>query len=101
MVRADSRGERGRSGKEGEEFCSGKKRRNNYVLGYRGKVTYIPTKLCVYLYNFGYACETYYQRRWVLRTVVTFDDVAGIDESENELVEIVDFLKDLQKYTRL
>jgi len=32
---------------------------------------------------------------------VTFDDVAGIDEAENELVEIVDFLKDPQKYTRL
>src|SRR5215207_2745338 len=32
---------------------------------------------------------------------VTFDDVAGIDEAENELVEIVDFLKDPNKYTRL
>ena len=32
---------------------------------------------------------------------VTFADVAGIDEAENELVEIVDFLKDPQKYTRL
>ncbi len=32
---------------------------------------------------------------------VTFDDVAGIDEAENELVEIVDFLKDPQKYQRL
>ncbi len=32
---------------------------------------------------------------------VTFDDVAGIDEAENELVEIVDFLKWPQKYTRL
>jgi len=32
---------------------------------------------------------------------VTFDDVAGIDEAENELVEIVDFLKEPQKYTRL
>jgi cell division protease FtsH len=32
---------------------------------------------------------------------VTFDDVAGIDEAEGELVEIVDFLKDPQKYTRL
>ena len=27
-------------------------------------------------------------------TRVTFDDVAGIDEAENELVEIVDFLRD-------
>jgi len=32
---------------------------------------------------------------------VTFDDVAGIYEAENELVEIVDFLKDPQKYQRL
>ena len=34
-------------------------------------------------------------------TKVTFDDVAGIDEAENELVEIVDFLRDPKKYTRL
>ncbi len=32
---------------------------------------------------------------------VTFDDVAGIDEAENELVELVDFLRDPAKYTRL
>src|SRR5262249_5252794 len=32
---------------------------------------------------------------------VTFNDVAGIDEAKNELVEIVDFLKDPPKYTRL
>src|SRR5690606_22343892 len=32
---------------------------------------------------------------------VTFDDVAGIDGAERELVEIVDFLKNPEKYTRL
>ena len=32
---------------------------------------------------------------------VTFADVAGIDEAKAELVEIVDFLKDPKKYTRL
>jgi cell division protease FtsH len=32
---------------------------------------------------------------------VTFDDVAGIDEAEDELVEIVDFLKNPQRYQRL
>ncbi len=32
---------------------------------------------------------------------VTFDDVAGIDEAENELIEIVDFLKHPEKYQRL
>ncbi len=32
---------------------------------------------------------------------VTFDDVAGIDEVKEELGEIIDFLKDPGKYTRL
>jgi cell division protease FtsH len=32
---------------------------------------------------------------------VTFDDVAGIDEAENELIEVVDFLRDPDKYSRL
>src|SRR5919107_946907 len=32
---------------------------------------------------------------------ITFEDVAGIEEAENELVEIVDFLKQPERYTRL
>ena len=32
---------------------------------------------------------------------VTFEDVAGIDEAEDELVEIVDFLRNPQRYTKL
>ncbi|MGE0027046.1 MAG: ATP-dependent zinc metalloprotease FtsH [Thermoleophilia bacterium] len=32
---------------------------------------------------------------------VTFDDVAGIDEAEEELVEIVDFLRNPDRYRRL
>jgi cell division protease FtsH len=32
---------------------------------------------------------------------VTFEDVAGIDEAENELGEIVDFLKNPERYSRL
>jgi cell division protease FtsH len=32
---------------------------------------------------------------------VTFEDVAGIDEAENELVEVVDFLKSPDRYRKL
>jgi cell division protease FtsH len=32
---------------------------------------------------------------------VTFEDVAGIDEAKEELIEIVDFLRDPKKFTRL
>ena len=32
---------------------------------------------------------------------ITFEDVAGIDEAEEELVEIVDFLRNPQRYTKV
>jgi cell division protease FtsH len=35
------------------------------------------------------------------RARVCFDDVAGIDEAEDELVEVVDFLKNPGRYTKL
>lgn len=35
------------------------------------------------------------------QTKVTFDDVAGVDEAKDELSEVVDFLSDPRKFTRL
>jgi cell division protease FtsH len=37
----------------------------------------------------------------VERPATTFNDVAGVDEAKNELVEIVDFLREPDKYQRL
>ena len=34
-------------------------------------------------------------------TGVTFDDVAGVDEAKESLVEVVDFLHDPSKYTKI
>jgi cell division protease FtsH len=35
------------------------------------------------------------------QTKVTFEDVAGVDEAKEELKEVVEFLKDPQKFSRL
>ena len=35
------------------------------------------------------------------RTNVTFDDVAGLDEEKNEMIEIVDFLKEPKKFQEM
>jgi cell division protease FtsH len=49
--------------------------------------------------GFGRSRATLYQPNAGPRT--TFADVAGIDEVEHEVMEIVDFLRDPQRYTRL
>ena len=50
------------------------------------------------LFNLGRSRAKRYSEQ---QPKVTFDDVAGIDEAENELLEIVDFLKSPAKYQRL
>jgi cell division protease FtsH len=35
------------------------------------------------------------------KSLITFDDVAGLEEAKQEVKEIVDFLKDSQRYTKL
>ena len=55
----------------------------------------------------GAACSARFGRSTARRVKpgeqerVSFDDVAGIDEAEDELVEVVDFLKNPQRYTKL
>ncbi len=51
--------------------------------------------------GFGRSTARRVERGTEGRGRVTFDDVAGIDEAEQELVEIVDFLKNPERYGRL
>ena len=50
--------------------------------------------------NFGRSRATRFDRNENGKNV-TFDDVAGVDEAKAELVELVDFLRHPDKYTRL
>jgi ATP-dependent Zn protease len=50
------------------------------------------------MFSFGRAKPRQYEPT---KERVSFDDVAGIDEAEQELAEVVDFLRDPSKYRRL
>ncbi|HLZ31940.1 MAG TPA: ATP-dependent zinc metalloprotease FtsH [Chloroflexota bacterium] len=53
------------------------------------------------VFGMGKSRARRYDQSTVGDRAVTFADVAGIEEAKAELVEIVDFLKDPDKYTRL
>ncbi len=53
------------------------------------------------VFGMGKSRAKRYDQATVGDRAVTFADVAGIEEAKAELVEIVDFLKDPAKYTRL
>ena len=52
------------------------------------------------MFGMGKSQAKRYDQTTVGDGAVTFADVAGIEEAKAELVEIVDFLKDPDKYTR-
>jgi AFG3 family protein len=51
------------------------------------------------VFNFGKSTATLLDNE--NKSTITFDDVAGLDEAELEVKEIVDFLKQPQEFTRL
>ncbi len=53
------------------------------------------------VFGFGQSRAKRYDQAAAGLARVTFADVAGIDEAKEELVEVVDFLKEPKKYTRL
>ena len=52
------------------------------------------------IFNIGKSKATLFDNENT-KVKVTFNDVAGLDEAKEEVMEIVSFLKDPQKYTRL
>ncbi len=51
------------------------------------------------IFNFGKSKATLFEKG--TKVNVTFNDVAGLDEAKEEVMEIVDFLKNPKKYTSL
>ncbi len=51
------------------------------------------------IFNFGKSKATLFDKN--TKVNVTFNDVAGLDEAKEEVMEIVDFLKNPKKYTAL
>lgn len=51
------------------------------------------------IFNIGKSKATLFDKN--TRVNVTFDDVAGLDEAKEEVMEVVDFLKNPKKYTTL
>jgi len=51
------------------------------------------------MFNFGRSTATLLERG--SKSSITFDDVAGLEEAKQEVKEIVDFLKDPIRYTKL
>jgi len=50
------------------------------------------------IFKFGKSTATLFEKQ---KTTITFDDVAGLEEAETEVKEVVEFLKNPEAYTKL
>ena len=69
-------------------------------------ISLLPTAIMVALFVMIFKMQGLGEKGQVyddtqIKTKVKFDDVAGLDEEKNELIEIVDFLKNPEKYTKM
>ena len=69
-------------------------------------ISLLPTAIMVALFVMIFKMQGLGEKGQVyddtqIKTKVKFDDVAGVVEEKNELIEIVDFLKNPEKYTKM
>ena len=91
---------------EGNEIELIQKPRNVIVLISSALLTLLPTIIMVALFVMIFKMQGLGEKGQVYddterKTKVTFKDVAGLDEEKAELVEIVDFLKNPDKFNRM
>ncbi|MCR5145847.1 MAG: ATP-dependent zinc metalloprotease FtsH [Clostridia bacterium] len=82
------------------------KERNIFVTILRTFISFLPTIVLIVLaimifkmQGLGEKCKVYDSE--TQKTKIKFDDVAGLDEEKQEMIEIVDFLKHPKKFTEM
>lgn len=82
------------------------KQRNVFVTIFRTLLSFLPTIVLVVLAIMIFKMQGLGEKGKVYdsetqKTKIKFDDVAGLDEEKQEMIEIVDFLKHPKKFTEM
>ena len=82
------------------------KERNIFVSILRTLISFLPTIILVVLVLMVFKMQGLGEKGKIYdsetqKTKVKFDDVAGLDEEKQEMIEIVDFLKNPKKFTEM
>lgn len=82
------------------------KERNVFVTILRTLISFLPTIILVVLVLMVFKMQGLGEKGKVYdsetqKTKIKFDDVAGLDEEKQEMIEIVDFLKHPKKFTEM
>ncbi len=91
---------------EGVEFQLNQKQRSIFAQIPSFIISFLPTLIMLALFVMIFKMQGLGEKGKVYddterKTKVKFDDVAGLDEEKGELVEIVDFLKRPEKFTKM
>ena len=82
------------------------KERNIFITIFRTLLSFLPTIVLIVLVVMVFKMQGLGEKGKVYdaetqKTRIKFDDVAGLDEEKQEMIEIVDFLKNPKKFTEM